>query len=229
MSEDELSPLPPDVVAMLDAERRSPDPPPEALARVRARLGVTARTSHHAEGRSRRVFVVQVAALMLVTLAVGIAAGFGLRVWVFDGPDPAGDKFERLPRPQTPVRPRHAPAVRQAQPPPAVAPAPLRSSAHRPSAPRDREAATLARESALLQQARARLERGDGRGAFEVLAGHAREFPHGLLVEEREALVVKALVMAKNRFAAHARADEFRRNFPRSIYRPVVEAALESP
>jgi hypothetical protein len=84
----------------------------------------------------------------------------------------------------------------------------------------------LAAERALLDRARRALMRGDGDAALDPLGRHATSFPRGQLVEEREGMRVKALVLAGRRSEARARANSFRRRFPHSLFLPVVEAAL---
>jgi hypothetical protein len=86
----------------------------------------------------------------------------------------------------------------------------------------------LAAERALLDRARSALMRGDGETALGPLGKHARSFPRGQLVEEREGMRVKALVLAGRQTEARARASSFRRRFPHSLFLPVVEAALRS-
>jgi outer membrane protein assembly factor BamD (BamD/ComL family) len=80
----------------------------------------------------------------------------------------------------------------------------------------------------MLRSARDHLADGDGLAALDVLDRHAREFADGELVEEREALAVKALASRGDSDAARARARRFRRQFPQSIYLPVVQRALQS-
>ena len=53
-------------------------------------------------------------------------------------------------------------------------------------------------------------------------------FPDGRLVEEREALRVQALAQLGRAAEAHEVAARFRRQYPRSMLLPVVDAALQS-
>jgi hypothetical protein len=69
--------------------------------------------------------------------------------------------------------------------------------------------------------------RRDGDAALIPLARHASGFPRGQLVEEREGMWVKALVLAGRPAAARARAESFRRRFPHSLFLPAVDAALK--
>ena len=64
--------------------------------------------------------------------------------------------------------------------------------------------------------------------ALEAIEGHARKFPKGQLLEERDSLWVQALVNAGKFDEARLRAAEFRASFPDSMLLPAVEAALAS-
>jgi hypothetical protein len=83
--------------------------------------------------------------------------------------------------------------------------------------------ADLAREELhLMRQARATVARGDFEAALSAIAEHARRFKNGRLVEEREALRVKALVgLGRAEEARHA-AAAFRARFPLSVLLPAV-------
>jgi hypothetical protein len=136
------------------------------------------------------------------------------------------------------------PAAQEVAPPPFVAP-PVEVAAVRPavrplrradasseSPPTDERAAPtsagLADENAFIEAARAALSAGEPARAAALLAHHARIHPRGQMEEEREALWVQALAAAGDGPAARARADAFRRRFPRSIQLGVVAAALET-
>ncbi len=84
----------------------------------------------------------------------------------------------------------------------------------------------LAAERALLDVARSALGRGSPEEALEAANRHSREYPNGLLTEEREALAIRALAGAGNREAAVARASRFRARFPKSLLLPAVEGAV---
>ena len=83
----------------------------------------------------------------------------------------------------------------------------------------------LAAERALLDVARAALGRGSPEEALEAAMRHAREYPSGVLTEEREALAIRALAASGNRDAAVARASRFRSRYPKSLLLPAVEGA----
>ena len=84
----------------------------------------------------------------------------------------------------------------------------------------------LASERAILEVARTSLSRGKSAMALEALGDHERQFPHGQLVEEREALAIQALAQSGRGPQARDRAARFRRTFPESILLPAVDAAL---
>lgn len=81
-------------------------------------------------------------------------------------------------------------------------------------------------ERSLIDQARTALGRSNAAGALEALQRHAAQFPHGQLVEERDALEVVALSAAGRGDEAKAKAEAFRRVHPSSLLQPAVDAAL---
>jgi hypothetical protein len=86
----------------------------------------------------------------------------------------------------------------------------------------------LAAESAILDIARAAIARGEADHALAAVDRHASAFPHGMLREEREALGVKALVLAGRGDQARAREARFRARYPESLFLPALESALRS-
>jgi len=83
----------------------------------------------------------------------------------------------------------------------------------------------LAAESALLDIARTALAAGDADHALEAVDKHAASFPHGLLAEEREALGIRALLMAGRVDEGRSRLARFRTRYPESLVLPAVESA----
>ncbi|MBK7861402.1 MAG: hypothetical protein IPJ65_22865 [Archangiaceae bacterium] len=81
-------------------------------------------------------------------------------------------------------------------------------------------------ERLLIEQATAALGRGEAAQALEACERHAAKFPTGQLVEERESLAIRALVLAGRRAEAERRAAAFRARFPESMLRGVIDAAL---
>jgi len=86
----------------------------------------------------------------------------------------------------------------------------------------------LAAESAILDIARTAIARGEPDHALAAVARHASTFPQGVLREEREALAVKAFVLAGRGDEARARADKFRAKYPASLFLPAIESSLRS-
>ena len=91
--------------------------------------------------------------------------------------------------------------------------------------PSDRD---LVAERNAIERARTALSRGTPLEAIAALDDHGQRFPQGRLREERDALRVMALVRLGRRAEASAAAAAFSRHFPRSLFRPVVEAAVAS-
>jgi hypothetical protein len=80
-------------------------------------------------------------------------------------------------------------------------------------------------ETELLGDARAALDRSPA-VALTFCERHRREFPNGALVQEREIIAVTALVRLGRTSDARARAERFRRSYPRSAYLRQLERVL---
>lgn len=80
-----------------------------------------------------------------------------------------------------------------------------------------------AAEIAMLEKARAAITKGAFAAALSPLGEHARQFPAGHLVEEREALRIRALVGLGKGNEARRAAAAFRRRFPQSIMLPRID------
>jgi hypothetical protein len=85
----------------------------------------------------------------------------------------------------------------------------------------------LAAERALLADARAAMQAADAPRALAILDEHARRFAHGQLAEERDAMRVAALWLAGDHEGARARAGEFARRHPDSLFLPSVQRAVQ--
>ena len=85
----------------------------------------------------------------------------------------------------------------------------------------------LAAERAVLEEARAAVAGGQSAAAFAALQRHARSFPRGRLVEEREGLWIQTLLASGRSSEARERVARFRRSFPRSMLLPGFDAALD--
>ena len=91
------------------------------------------------------------------------------------------------------------------------------------------ERSNLAAERALLDSARSAAAQGEPARVLERVAQHEERFPRGHLVEEREALAIRALLALGRNDEARARADAFRAAYPHSFLMPVIDSALSAP
>jgi hypothetical protein len=73
---------------------------------------------------------------------------------------------------------------------------------------------SLARETALLDESRSSLARGDGAGALKLLDRHAREFAHGNLGPEAVVMRIEALLRLGDERSARALASQFAMDHP---------------
>jgi outer membrane protein assembly factor BamD (BamD/ComL family) len=80
----------------------------------------------------------------------------------------------------------------------------------------------------LIEIARTALTRGRIDGALATLHRHARQYPKGQFGEERDSLLVQALVAKGDHAQARERAARFRRQHPSSLFLPAVDQALQS-
>lgn len=87
------------------------------------------------------------------------------------------------------------------------------------------QSATTASEIELLREARLALRRSPT-AAFELTEQHARAYPSGKLVQERELIAVSALIATGRRTAALSRAARFEQAFPQSPYRKQLAELL---
>lgn len=88
---------------------------------------------------------------------------------------------------------------------------------------------TISEERALLDVARRALEREDGAAALAVTREHERRFPNGALLQEREAMAIRALLLIGNTDEARARAGRFRERYPDSLLLPAIDSLLGKP
>jgi hypothetical protein len=236
MSGHKLPPFDDDVKDLLDAERRVAPPSPatadRVFAAVAARLVVPSPFgsdgSHGcggsggaagASGAVRRASSLASFARRAWPLLSAFALGAGVTAATVAGRPPVTvEKIVYVERPAPPLAPVAPPAPSTSPLPP---PVPARTAAAAPPSG-DR----LAAERALLDVARGALAGGDAGGALAAIQRHGRDFPSGALTEEREALAVKALVMAGRYDEARARGARFRAQFPRSMMLRSVESSL---
>lgn len=159
----------------------------------------------------------------LVAAAVGGTAGAGYWLKQSAAPSERTPAVSAAPR-DTPVIPAPPVAPVPSEPAPVasveVAPAPPRAPSGRPSAGEKRSegklSEQLAAESALLTEARARVRAGDFAGADARLERLRREFPAGVLSQEREVLAIELLAARGKANLASQRARIFVEAHPKS-------------
>ena len=121
--------------------------------------------------------------------------------------------------------------------PSAEAPRPVKvaHSTPRPNAAPTKEvvenarASRLREESEMILGARRVLRAGDPLRALTLLDAARARFPEGILVQEREALSIEALVRSGQRALATKRAEAFLRAFPKSPHGADVKRIVLEP
>lgn len=93
------------------------------------------------------------------------------------------------------------------------------------SAPAPAPTPLVESESRRVARAHALLRSGDAGAALTLLDALARDEPNGLLVQEREALLVETLAALGRRDSARAHADAFLARYPRSPHTAAVRRA----
>ena len=218
-------PLSPEVRALLDRERVVPplSAPVRARALARARAALVAGRVLPLAGSSpapRMRWGIAVAAACIATAAVAATAyeiGAHRRAVASDRTSAPLVQVAVL----SPVAPPVA-VVPSSPAAPPVAVVPSSSAAPVTHAPRSSQAEPDPDELRLLRQARAAVARQDFAAALIPIAEHVRRFKDGRLVEEREALRVRALSgLGRTEEARHA-SDSFEARFPRSVLLPAV-------
>jgi hypothetical protein len=64
---------------------------------------------------------------------------------------------------------------------------------------------------------------------LEQIDRHRRQFPHGRLTEEGQALAIRALLSLGRKEEAQKRVLEFRAAYPNSFLTPMLDAATATP
>jgi hypothetical protein len=209
-----------DVQALLESERGIPAVPTDLRSRAvrRARRAVV-------EGRAVSIVAVRPARLRWAIAAASVLVLGAL----------ATAAIERRPRQVLSTIPDAAPSPSAIATSPRIAAPepdltsfepPPRSRAGRPVRRVFTQAEEYARELRLLQPAREALARDDFDSALAATAAHERRFPHGQLVEEREALRIVALAGAQRGADARIAAAAFHQRFPSSLLQKRVDDAL---
>jgi hypothetical protein len=211
------SQLSPEVRALLDRERAVPpisaSQRARAMARARAALAApVAATPAPSVAAPRIRWAVAAAAAFFVSAAVAAAA---YEIHVRFAPAPVIHPTA-ISEPVVVARAPYTSAPNVAVPDlPSASPQTLAAPVLSPP-----DAARA--ELHLLRQARTAVARGDFKAALSQIAEHTRRFKNGRLVEEREALRVKALVGLGRAAEARHAAAAFRARFPRSVLLPAV-------
>jgi hypothetical protein len=211
------SPVSPEIRTLLDQECVIPpvsaSQRARAMARARASLESRALSASIASGAAPRTrWAAAAAAALVISAAVG-AAAYEIHSRLASAP---------AARRAVASAPRVIVSAPAPSPPAAAVPdlpvAPVPGVA----APGLSAADAARAELHLLRQARAAVARGDFASAMSTIGEHTHRFKNGRLVEEREALRVKALAgLGRTAEARHA-AAAFRAHFPRSVLLPTV-------
>ena len=222
----ELSPA---ARALLDDERAIPALPPEVRARAVARAHTALEATHVVQAlpapRRRVVPAAWAAGLALGFVATSVVAA--VATYKLHAP---------FPRDIGPVvvatraaSLENAAVSRATDAPELVAPAverevdSVRPRSFPPPRLRSPSVDRLRAELRLLRPARASIGRGDFAAALLPIGEHTRLFKSGRLVEEREALRVRALWGLGRTDEARLAATSFRIRFPRSVLLPMVD------
>lgn len=185
--------------------------------------------------RAARVSRAMIAAIVGGTLVVGAVAGVGAEHWlkasrsVANAPSAApialrpGVELPSLVRSENTTPSESSPTAIVATGAPKTQSTESANASPKVATP---AVASLSEEERLLDRARTALTRGEPQAGLAPLARHEARFPNGQLVEEREALYVRILVALERDEEATVRATAFRRRFPDSLFKTVVDNAL---
>jgi hypothetical protein len=225
---------PEDLREFLDSERAYPDPPPEVEQRVFSRLVTTLALSPGLPAPPAPPVAASVGAKVMVAggvrrvltiflLGAGVGAGgYGAFQALHTRPPAQPISLPAAPEPPAPLPPPLPEATPPAPEPPSPAP---QARARESGESRDQR---LAAERRLLESARTALVAGEHDAAIASLRRHARVFSDGQLAEERDALLIRALVGKGDYPQARERASRFHRQHPRSLFAGVVDQAMQS-
>jgi RNA polymerase sigma-70 factor (ECF subfamily) len=256
VTDEPVDPLPPDIAALIERERLAYPEDPSAKAAMLSRLELAVALGGggggHGRGgdggapESQAPTLLARGARVLVAVACGAfvtggVVGSVVTQWSRSGkpaPPTVACVASAAPPPdlgqttegddaQEPLASQSVETGADAAAPPAAV---VGSTALRADAGQSRQArdgrGDLTRERELLDVARAALGRGHAADAIAAAERHARQWPSGYLVEEREAVWIEALAEAGRRGEAEQKATTFRKLFPRSMLLPAVEAAV---
>lgn len=224
------SPLESRVSAVL---RERPCPPEGARERVRARLLATIAGSGGSSpasnsGTSPNERGLSKGAVSGISLVLGAGAGALLHATLSHAPVPTIVYRDRpTPAVTATVNPTATASTLPPVAPTALTPAATASgAAARP--PSSAGPSQFAAERQVLDEARDALVQGDPDRALARVETHRRRFLNPLLAEERDAMEVEALARAGRLAEARARAEQFKKRSPDSLFMPTVQSAVES-
>ncbi len=225
MVNDPVSPLDPRLLDALRAERAAPD---EARLRVRARLEAIVpemrRSNGGGGGGAGTAGALGAYTSAVTAFVIGGVTGAALLAAIAGSRPPRIVYVDRVSPAATTVvaAPAAAPAV-------AIPSATVAVTAPRPPsvyAASGSGVSRFAAERLLLDEARADLLQGEPARAVNRLELHRKRFPEGLLVEERDAMRVEALVQSARYDEARALAANFRARSPDSLFAATVDSAI---
>lgn len=251
MTEHDLEPLPQELDNLLEAERTRPGLDATARGRLYSRVaasvavvglvGAGAAASHAAGTSAGATATSTLSALFARKITIGVAAflfggiaGAGAHAYATHKAEPKNEPAKVAAAPVNPVQ-TSAPAVVAPPAPTPVSDPNVSVPAVATGTPTGVVVASVAsapdtrkEENALVTMAQNALARGDSAAALAALDDHAKRFPGGKMAEEREALAVRALVMAGRKEEARTRGERFKKTFKGSMFLPVVDGALGS-
>ena len=209
---DTVSPLPPDVEALLQQERVIVEKPEIVRARLVARARESMRFAEASFPKLAKPSTLR-PSWLAAAAAIALMASVAVAVQMYRG-------YES-PKAETPLLSRVPAAAARL---PALAPAPSQAPIGRALTRAD-----VVEELRFLDRARQADARGDYAGALTLANEHERRFPRGRLAEDREVLRIRAFVGLGRSGDAHTAAAKFHRQFPRSVLLPKIDALLDRP
>ena len=205
-------------------------PTAREIAALREQLATSLRASSEPgprfARRSKRPWTRALLVAALITLPAAAAAFVGYRLVVSRrAPAVAPRPSSAIASPQqshsTSLVPAPSPTPEPSEAAPQLVPA-KPSSALAKALPKPAGQA----EFELIGQARARMESAPAE-ALRLVAEHARLFPSGVLVQERELIAIESLERSGRTAEAQARAQRFAMRFPGSAHLPRLKRLLE--
>jgi hypothetical protein len=234
-----LDDLPDELRELVAAEKGCPGPAPGVEARVFARVAGSvslmdgppvspseASTAPLAGGGVLARAAAHVTRKGLATFLVGAAVGATAVGTIDRVGKPASPPAVIAPTAPKPSEPAPPPIATELPPPPVETPAVPSVRRPAPAFSTDAKDKRLEAERKLIEMARSALARGQKDGALVALKRHQRSFPTGELVEERESLLVSALVATGDFAQARQQAARFHRLYPKSLFAPMVDQAV---